>query len=190
MKHRGLTFVEVLIGIVVIAIVAAIVIAVAGPIKKKSDLAICYSNMRKIHMALEVYRSQFGGAEKLVGDAASLGLPYSWLHRGTLNPIIGTWDEWKCPAPKHTGRETMPGYKYMVWPNEPGNPPYEEVTARYQGKTPILLDFNHNNHAVVNINSPIQPKRIMYLTLDGNIIDKHVKQGWIGTFHFNIFEID
>jgi prepilin-type N-terminal cleavage/methylation domain-containing protein len=191
MKHRGLTIVEVLIGIVVIGIIAAIVIAVGGPVKRQAQVGTCYANLRNLHLAIAVYRNNYGGAEKLVGDAAGLGLPPYFRDIETGKILVGEREQWMCPAPKHYDpRKKFPEIEPMWWGNDPTYPPYEEYTAKYKGGTPLTLDFNHNNHAVININSHLQQKRILFLTLDGNIVDKQVKQGYIGTFHFNIFEID
>lgn len=191
MKHRGLTFVEILIGIVVIGIVAAIVIAVAGPLQRRAQISTCYSNLRNLHMSIEVYRNNYGGAEKLVGNAASLGLPPFFRDNESGKVLVGEYEDWLCPAPKHYApRKRFPEIKPVWWGASPDNPPYEDVTAKYKGGTPLTLDLNHNNHAVININSPLQQKRILFLTLDGNIVDKKVKGIWYGTFHFDIFEID
>lgn len=60
---RGLTLVELLVVISIIAVLAGILWVVLIPIKRKATLVICRNNFRQIYLAVKAYREDYEGIE-------------------------------------------------------------------------------------------------------------------------------
>jgi hypothetical protein len=126
-----------------LAALSAISLSIGSAVKKRLAVGTCMQHMRLLHNALQVYRSESGNAETVVGDIGRLGLPPSLISFSRGTPVIFGQREWfLCPAPKI--RETeFPQYKAFFWPNEFAGmelrPRYEEVTAKYKERTRSFL---------------------------------------------------
>lgn len=88
----------------------------------------------------------------------------------------------------------MPYYEYFPWLESqfPENYPFKfyEVTACYQGRTPLVWDPHHNDHSRIDIYSPHYRKRLLFIDLSGKFTSKEVLHG-LGVFQdVSIFELE
>ncbi len=154
MKGKGLTLVELLIVLVILAALGALLYPALMNAREAGRQATCMSNLKQIGLALQMYLQDWGTG---VCEIANFGLPPSLLH---LFPHYAkSKDIFKCPSVWDPFRKTLPvSYAYQVWkgdgraPNEPpelqGPPTYfcQEVAKRPRGLLdyPIVVDDNHN----------------------------------------------
>lgn len=72
--YRGFTILEALIALAIIAITAALLTPVFLAAKNRSRVNVAASNLRQLHMAVEIYRSNWDGGGNF-GTLAQMGLP-------------------------------------------------------------------------------------------------------------------
>ncbi|MFQ6098324.1 MAG: type II secretion system protein [Armatimonadota bacterium] len=58
----GLTLVELLITVAIIAVLAGIIYAALGPVRERGRQMVCISNLHRLQMALLAYRTDYGGS--------------------------------------------------------------------------------------------------------------------------------
>ncbi|GEM_PF-4570595 len=190
-RNRGFSVIELLVSIAIILVLAALIVAVAGPIRRKSQEGICASHMSKIWNAMMVYRLNNGGSEGFAGDLARLGLP-SW----PVDIKTGRWlicDEqtWRCPAPKRTGSDRyVPQYEYVAGYNPSCGPNwYQQLVERYGTRAPLVADINHNDWGSVNLYAPRVKKRIAFIDLNGGLLQTFFWSAY-ASCDSNIFNLD
>jgi prepilin-type N-terminal cleavage/methylation domain-containing protein len=188
-ERRGLALTEVLVVVAILLILATIGLVVGRSVKQAVSKSTCEIHLRSLHSALQLYRNEWGNPTIAVGDVGLLGLPPDWISRKGISaktPLFGTWEEWQCPAPKSRAIEYMPHYEYLVWPGEE----FVEHTRIYKGRTPIILDKNHNDHAKNSAFSPRVPKLIMFIDLDGKFSRKTVHRPFVSGTDLKFFELE
>jgi prepilin-type N-terminal cleavage/methylation domain-containing protein len=193
-KQSGLSLVEVLVVVAILAILASVAYAIMGPVKKGLATGTCSNNMRLLHNALMVYRADWGNAQSDVGDVPRLGLPPGLYSPATAKPYFGEEEWFVCPAPKNVEYQFKPHYKAFFWLNEfmgsTFDPPYEEVTAKYKGKTPIIFDPNHIDHATTHLEQPRTKKFVIFVNLGGKVVTKTVQSRFNHPRDVGFFELD
>lgn len=59
MKHRGLTLVELIVVILIIALLTALLLPVVWSVRKRSYESVCTSNLRQLYVAFDGYRHDY-----------------------------------------------------------------------------------------------------------------------------------
>lgn len=205
MKSKGLTLVEVLIALSIVAIISGITFVVVKGIKNRINIGICAGHLQKLHSLITLYRAEHGVIH--YGDAKTMGFPHNFYVIDVLpTKMFGNYEDWTCPVPMPVMGNTnyYPHYKYLPRPYDPeyyeeeqkyGKDPEHTVgfynaVAKYGGRTPILLDHNHNNWNETDLSLPRLPKRIIFIDIDGKLTNKTVTQPFISEDIFDFFELD
>jgi type II secretory pathway pseudopilin PulG len=168
---------ELLVSIGIIAVLAGLIIAIAGPIRRKSQEGICASHLSKIWNAMMIYRLNNGGSEGFAGDHVRLGLPPEFENPATHQPYVCDFDTWRCPAPKRPTQNPneLPQYEYVpIVASEGDTTWYMDAISRYGTRVPLITDINHNDWSKVNIWAPRVKKHILYIDLNGAYNSKFV----------------
>ncbi|MCS7278320.1 MAG: type II secretion system GspH family protein [Aquificaceae bacterium] len=126
LRKKGLTLIELLIVIGIIAVLAGILYVALASARRKAQLTYCINNFRQLHLALEEYRHDWDGLDVEVAtgfDDLALPLaPYivtgDWPFQKVFW-IWGTQELWHCPAAvyrrKYYGGVPL-DYNYRLWP--------------------------------------------------------------------------
>jgi hypothetical protein len=137
------------------------------------------------------YMADYGNSPGFYGDMYAMGLPPEFAdvsrpEKGIF-PYAGVLEDWMCPAPKPAERDWMPHRAYVPRPEESGLG-FADHVIRLRGDTPLVVDLNHNDFTKVSLFEP-QLKRILYLNLDGAVINKQVRRPYYPG-DVNFFEIE
>lgn len=184
MKRKGLTLVELLIVLAIIAALGALLYPTVINAREAGRQAVCMSNLKQIGVALHLYLQDWGTGMCEIGN---FGLPPNLTH---LYPsYVSSKDIFKCPSVRDPYRRTSDvSYLYQVWkgdgrvPNEPpelqGPPIYfcQEVAKRPRGlyDWPIVVDDNHNSREQMSFG----PATWLILRGDGRVEKKITGGGW------------
>jgi len=165
MRHqRGFTLVEIVVVISIVVLVAALTWPVFRKAKAQALEASSISNMRQLHVAIGVYRSDYEGVE--YGSMEDMGLPDAPSPQ-YLGPSVST-----LRPPTMTSR----GYYYYPVPSsiDHRNPPWKVYCPEHLGQTVLLADVWFN--PVIGdppypyyFMDPLTTKYVIGITLDGNI---------------------
>ncbi len=164
--HRfGLTLMELLIVIGIIAVLAGILYLALSPAREKARITHCISNFRQIYLAIEAYRQDWDGVDpETAASFADLGLPPKiYLLEGFFpflkeKYLVGTKEIWKCPAFKgnpfavrHVGPDyvyTPTAYFLYLATKDPGlRVDYEALQQAFikrRGELPLVTDDWHD----------------------------------------------
>jgi len=175
---KGLTLIELLIVIGIIAVLVGIILVVFSSIKERFRIMYCTNNFKQLHIAIEMYRQDYDGIEALIGQRSEyweLGLP---LNPKALKPYAKT-SLLYCPLahfPTETRDLWMRGYMWAVWKGKAlGNsgPDWADAIAKRGEEFPISADCNHNPRGdkefprkfviLLRLNGSIETKQIMVL---------------------------
>ena len=115
--------IELLVVIGIIAVLAGILWVVLAPARNKARIVHCINNFRQIHMALEIYRQEWGGVDPETANSfRDLCLPPKVLYLEGFFPfyrekyLVGTKEIWKCPVFRQSPmaiRHVGPDYVYI-----------------------------------------------------------------------------
>lgn len=186
MKNKGLTLIELLIVLTIIAALGALLYPTIMNARESARQTTCLSNLKQIGVALHLYLQDWGTG---VCEIANFGLPPSLMH---LYPhYVNSKEIFRCPSVRDSYRRTSPvSYLYQVWkgdgrvPNEPpelqGPPMYfcQEVAKRTGGLNdwPIVVDDNHNTREQIAFG----PVTWLILRGDGRV-EKKITGGRLGS---------
>ncbi len=117
MNSRGFTLLELLMSIVVIAILAGIGIPSYSSYRRRAEKAVCLSQMRVIHVALDTYLADNRQWPQIPGDiffSDDESLFWEWWIKA-LAPYGASQQTWLCPSDK-LQRESKDKYSGSYMP--------------------------------------------------------------------------
>ncbi|MCS7278312.1 MAG: type II secretion system GspH family protein [Aquificaceae bacterium] len=165
LRKKGLTLMELLVVIGIIAVLAGILYVALAPVRGKARLTHCINNFRQIHLALESYRQDWDGVDADTATTfADLGLPPQiYIMEGSFpfykeKYLVGTKEIWKCPsfwssplAIKHVGPDyvyvPLAYFKYLATkdPEFKGDAlAIEQAFRKRRGELPLVTDDYHD----------------------------------------------
>ena len=191
---QAFSLVEVMVAVAILTVLATVTFSIARSVRERTSVGRCTQNLRLIHNALQLYRADWGNAQSNVGDIGRLGLPPAMHYVFPGPPIIGE-PEWQvCDSPKAPNRTSMPDYGHFFWVREYAGrviePPYEDVTAVYKERTPVVYDVNHIDHATTNIYQPRTRKFVLFVDLGGSLVNKTTTSFFRHPRDVGFFEIE
>ncbi len=151
----GLTLVEVLVVIVIIAVLAGIMFPLAKGMRERASSAHCVQNLRQIGIGLQGYISENSG--RFPDGSADV----SWA------PGITTSRCWYDAAAENMGREYVPFHKGDPLPEAFGCPSghgkAHEPAWPYTGDYAANLYLGHPNHGVMTMSAVKNPSLTPYV---------------------------
>ena len=164
LSREGLTLVELLIVIGIIAVLAGILWVVLAPVRNKARITHCINNFRQIQMALEIYRQEWDGVDpETASSFHDLCLPPKVFELEGFFPfyrekyLVGTKEIWKCPAfwqSPMAVRHVGPDYVYiptLYYRYRAGEEDFrgdakviERAFRKRRGELPIVTDDYHD----------------------------------------------
>jgi len=185
LSKGGLTLIELLVVIGIIAVLAGILWVVLAPARNKARIVHCINNFRQIHMALEIYRQEWGGVDPETAnsfrDLCLPPKPCQVFPTPLLVPrveCIGGLEIWKCSTPRLEVLGSDYGF-VEYYPSNPREEQYinfkqlqEEIEQRFKkrkGELPIVSDINHDPDGTFH-----EGLYILILRLNGKIETKKV----------------
>ncbi len=201
-SKEGLTLIELLIVIGIIAVLAGILWVVLAPVRNKARIVHCINNFRQIHMALEIYRQEWDGVDpEMASTFADLCLPPEVFKLEGFFPfyrekyLIGTKEIWKCPAfwqspmaVRHVGPDYVYIPKLYYLYQETGDKEFrgdaeaiERAFRKRRGELPIVTDDYHDPDLYEN-----GGLRMIILRLSGQVEVKMVQPKSPGVRGFEV----
>ncbi|MBN8525483.1 MAG: prepilin-type N-terminal cleavage/methylation domain-containing protein [Planctomycetes bacterium] len=75
-RHLGFSLIELLVVVAIIAVLAGLLLAAIGPVKKSSRRMVCTSNLRQIGLGILAYSNDNQGFFPTYNDSSCYGWPY------------------------------------------------------------------------------------------------------------------
>jgi len=170
---RGLTLIELLIVIGIIAVLAGILYVALAPARERARIMHCMNNFRQIYLALESYRQDWGGVDvETANRFADLCLPPEPCWISGYFPFIradciGGIEIWKCTTPRLKVLDRDYGYTVSGYFKEPKIAKYiDEKFRKRRGELPIVTDHNHDPNGTYG---PEGYLFMLFLRLSGKI---------------------
>ncbi|GIV02682.1 MAG: hypothetical protein KatS3mg015_1512 [Fimbriimonadales bacterium] len=156
MSRRGLTLIELLSVLTIVAVLAALLYPVFKSVRMRALDAECASKLRQYGQALAIYRHEYGG-DGVYGHPYAMGLPPSPFLPGLPRSL------YYCPLGQH-GRTSFIPVASM------GDPVDEwmALVQRWRDDTLVQADLNHNRSGAA-IRSPYMVQRGIGLYLGGHV---------------------
>jgi prepilin-type N-terminal cleavage/methylation domain-containing protein len=189
LSKEGLTLVELLVVIGIIAVLAGILWVVLAPARNKARIAHCINNFRQIHMALEIYRQEWDGIDpEMANSFRDLCLPpepCQVFPTGNLSlrvECVGGLEIWKCTVSRlKTPSRDYSYVKYYISDSEGIDPKQiqKEIEQKFKlrrGDLPIVFDINHDSDGtfyeglyilILRLNGKIEAK-LAFLSKSGS----------------------
>lgn len=151
MRDRGLTLVELMVSLAIIAILAALVFAMTRRAITQAKVTTCISNLRQLHAALTMYHEDYGVFPPANAEWPGL-MPYLGNHRLAC-PVKATHD---------------PDYfVHAHYDDSVANNPLDKACMETRGPMyPIAHDFNHY---VTEVAYTTGQRLILFVRLDGSV---------------------
>lgn len=170
MRHnRGVTLIEVIVCIAILAVVAAISYPVMARAKESSLKTKSISNMRQVHLALELYAQEHDGAP--TGTLEEMGLP-PWPNTKYLGPAV------KELYPPLRPSVAWHSYMYMPIPSadDRRSPNWEDYTEEVGPNAVVICDPFFNPPRTEDYDmywqDPFVRKFVMGITVSGSLVKK------------------
>lgn len=172
MRKRGLTMIELLSVCTILIILSAVLSPVFISAKMNGKVAAAKNNLRRLHVALTLYRDDNQGTG--YGSAEDMGLPWAInannqnvAYLDFITKELGDDFSQYSPCGQHPGSVDHDTLNYF--PNIPFL--WEKESEKYTENTALLADPNCNAHSV-DISQQFVSKRSLAVALDGHLISK------------------
>ncbi|MEM4408100.1 MAG: hypothetical protein QXI19_05080 [Candidatus Caldarchaeum sp.] len=186
-RALGLTLMEVLVAVMVIAVTTSLVFVGLRAWRNQSLRVACMQKLSKINEALMLYRTEWGNPHEVVGSTVSLGLPVQKDSAGyylipTYVPQFGRtekerYETFTCPVLRRLFPDFYVSYEYWAEhqfaDEEKGMFPYSSATAVLQGATPVVSCLNHYGPGTVWMDRT-ETYPLIVLALDGKVYLEHI----------------
>ncbi len=169
-KATGITLVEVLVVLAIIAIVAGLTYPSVRRASEGAKVSASMLRGKQIHMALMLYREDSGGETGTYGEPSTMNLP---TNSYTLfwNKLYGL-DEGMLRSP--CGRLEVSGLIKDIYPTPIERTIWAPNAKRYEEQTPVVMDF-HCNPPNPYLGSHRVTKRAIVTSLSGTAYIRRAK---------------
>lgn len=157
-KKDGFTILQLIVSLTILAILAAILYPVVLRSVKRAKQTSCEEKLRQISLAIELYRSDNGGAGKL-GNMVFMGLPPHMINLGLPR------DSYKCLG--STTRAAGAAFTYMADDTRQ----WVAFVQKMGGASILVLDDNHQDNTETD-QSPLVTHFAFGYTVDGNFVKR------------------
>jgi len=160
-QQRGFTLVELLVVIAIVAVLAALLFPVFSSARAKARESVCTSNLRQLHLAMEMYLQDHDEVFPTSYVATTTGPYTSW--RQAISPYVRNSDVFLCPSAEHRGEkheelspERRANYALNAWLSPPdlraigggSGAPVSLASVGDASKTIMLCDAGYSNAPV------------------------------------------
>jgi len=172
---RGITLVEFLVVLAILAVVVALVSPVVFQGRDSSRVTASVLRGKQIHAAYMLYQQDAGGFTGVYGEPSEMNLPPDGmvifrqrLYGMTPEKQLSPCGQIRCEAP-------IGGIYLMLW-EEKGGPEssFSTMAKKYREGVGLTLDF-HCNPDNFYFNSPRITKRAIVTRLDGGVFVRTAK---------------
>lgn len=160
--RRGLTLVETLVVVGILALLAGLLFPVFKSAKRSAQVAAAVENLRQHQIAASLYRTEHEG-DGIFGTASQMGLPLPELaHPGLGLPLSAAISP--CtPVPA----STRDPYNVAWWPDE--SEMFRNQALQYREMAVLVSDMNCNEAGVLPEN-PYQTRLGLAATIEGRLL--------------------
>lgn len=178
--RRGLSLVETLVVVAILALLGGIAYAAFGPAREAARRGQCASNLRQLGHAFQMYCEDHGGAEPTVGQALEyydLGLPPAQGLNYFKARYVNNEQIFYCPSYHGDAPVRQLAMSYAWGPDAPEDGQasrFSQVLFRRGPDTPLLECMEHNAYWRRGEEPRWVTKRVLVLRLDGRVADRIV----------------
>lgn len=140
---RGFTMIEIVISVAIVAILVAIITPALASARRSARISSSVSNLRQLHLALSLYRSEYGG-EGIYGTYAEMGMPDAEQPLDLPGFPVGS----PFPSPcgwNPTISDSRPSFEYLYSPGFAGKL-FAKNAQLFKDNLIIFADLNCNPH--------------------------------------------
>ena len=172
MRKLGFTLVEVMVVIAIILLLAAIVTPIYLRSKRSAKETVSVENLRQLHLAMTLYRADYGG-DGIYGDVDAMGLPTSLqLYGGLAGEPYGITEEMLAsPCGVHPSLDARLNVMYWM---ASGGPRVEVASLEFQEDLILWYDPSCNDSGV-QLENPYRSKLILGVLLGGELVRRRAK---------------
>lgn len=205
-RVRGLTLVEALVVLAIIAMLTALLYPVFGNLKRQMKVFTSMRQLRDIHVGVELYRHEYGGADVFTSYKSfytlAIPLPEMTLpfnpHLPGIDHRSNTWVSpcgHRNPLLADPNLTTFAGFhgwiqytalmydpRFLDGPGRDLRSDYLDYIPRYRSNTVLAVDTNCNPRGT-RMGAPLTRKRGIALLLSGQVVNKYAtgdatRLGW------------
>ncbi|RYG38089.1 type II secretion system protein [bacterium] len=174
--RRGFTLTEMLFSMGIVMLLAGIIGVLVTPAKDAAAIVASKSNLRQLHLATALYQSVNDG-DGVYGSTYRMGLPLTPAYE-TL-PILTQIRPPRAPALKDS-KFGICYWLYYMDPNKDSlTPNWERYSNDHEGQSVLYSDPFNNDSSVVAKNAPLYRRRLLGVTVDGNLLDRRRPGDWM-----------
>lgn len=176
----GLTLVETLCVIVIIATLTALAFPVLANALHSSRQSSTLSRFRQLSVAFQLYRETYDDPGVLFGRASDMGLPVSvpGFYGGAVFTVEKNPTMWKSPCGRHPQTD-LPLTDFNYYPSDDPSDPWVAYVERNELSSVFLEDQNCTPHHV-SLEATHYPRTLIGLRVDGGARVKLTTSSSIG----------
>lgn len=187
MVRRGFTLVETMSVIAIVAVLASIAYPVIGQVRRRSSESAAEHNLRQLHLAFSLYRSEYDGDGRY-GGASLMGLPdMTTVYGGHPQAIVkGSDGLWSSPCGQHpdTTLAVVSGTNLDYHATDVADETWMSYVLRKEEAAILLYDQNCSPLSAV-LHSPYMEKQIIGVRLNGSLVRKQGRETFIDLASFD-----